>query len=73
MGAILLDGERLAGRFKMELADRAARLAAGGRPVGLGTILVGDDGPSVKYVPSTRAIISLPFDPVRRWSFVWKV
>jgi len=50
MTAELLDGERVAGRIKMELADRAARLAAAGRPVGLGTILVGDDGPSAKYV-----------------------
>ena len=50
MTAQLLDGERLAGRIKMELADRAARLAAGGRPAGLGTVLVGDDGPSAKYV-----------------------
>ena len=50
MTAQLLDGEKLAGRIKMELADRASRLAAAGRPVGLGTILVGDDGPSAKYV-----------------------
>ncbi len=50
MTALLLDGERLAGRIKMELADRAARLAVAGRPVGLGTVLVGDDGPSAKYV-----------------------
>ena len=50
MSAQLLDGERLAGRIKMELADRAARLTALGRTVGLGTVLVGDDGPSAKYV-----------------------
>ena len=50
MSALLLDGERLAGRIKMELADRASRLSALGRPVGLGTVLVGDDGPSAKYV-----------------------
>jgi methylenetetrahydrofolate dehydrogenase (NADP+)/methenyltetrahydrofolate cyclohydrolase len=50
MSAELLDGERLAGRIKMELADRARRLAAAGRPVGLGSVLVGDDGPSAKYV-----------------------
>lgn len=50
MAAELLDGERLSGRIKMELADRAHRLAAAGRPVGLGTVLVGDDGPSAKYV-----------------------
>lgn len=53
--AELLDGERVAARMKMELADRAARLAAAGRPVGLGTILVGDDGPSAKYVAMKHA------------------
>ena len=50
MPAELLDGERLSGRIKMELADRAGRLAAAGRPVGLGSVLVGDAGPSAKYV-----------------------
>jgi methylenetetrahydrofolate dehydrogenase (NADP+)/methenyltetrahydrofolate cyclohydrolase len=53
--AELLDGERLAGRIKMELADRVARLAALGRSVGLGTVLVGDDGPSAKYVAMKHA------------------
>ena len=55
MTAELLDGERLAGRIKMELADRAHRLAAAGRPVGLGAVLVGDDGPSAKYVAMKHA------------------
>lgn len=55
MTATLLDGERVASRIKMELADRAKRLAAEGRPVGLGTILVGDDGPSAKYVAMKHA------------------
>ncbi|MBW4077680.1 MAG: bifunctional 5,10-methylenetetrahydrofolate dehydrogenase/5,10-methenyltetrahydrofolate cyclohydrolase [Acidobacteria bacterium] len=55
MTAELLDGERLAGRIKIELADRAHRLAAVGRPVGLGTVLVGDDGPSAKYVAMKHA------------------
>jgi len=50
MTAELLDGERVASAIKMELADRVARLAANGRSVGLGTILVGNDGPSVRYV-----------------------
>jgi methylenetetrahydrofolate dehydrogenase (NADP+)/methenyltetrahydrofolate cyclohydrolase len=53
--AELLDGERLAGRIKMELAERVARLGALGRPVGLGTLLVGDDGPSAKYVAMKHA------------------
>jgi methylenetetrahydrofolate dehydrogenase (NADP+)/methenyltetrahydrofolate cyclohydrolase len=34
----------------MELGDRVARLASMGRSVGLGTVLVGDDGPSAMYV-----------------------
>ncbi|MEI6736587.1 MAG: tetrahydrofolate dehydrogenase/cyclohydrolase catalytic domain-containing protein [Actinomycetes bacterium] len=55
MMAELLDGERVAARMKMELADRASRLVAAGRPAGLGTILVGDDGPSAKYVAMKHA------------------
>jgi methylenetetrahydrofolate dehydrogenase (NADP+)/methenyltetrahydrofolate cyclohydrolase len=50
MSAVLLDGERLAGSIKMELADRAQRLTAAGRTPGLGTILVGDDPSSARYV-----------------------
>ena len=50
MTAELLDGDRVAARMIMELADRVARLAAIGRVVGLGTVLVGDDVPSQKYV-----------------------
>ena len=53
--AELLDGERVAARMKMELADRASRLVSVGRPAGLGTILVGDDGPSAKYVAMKHA------------------
>lgn len=50
MTAQLLDGEPVAARIKMELADRAQRLTAAGRTPGLGTILVGDDVSSVRYV-----------------------
>jgi len=53
--AELLDGTRVAGRITMELADRAMRLVSLGRPVGLATILVGDDGPSAKYVAMKHA------------------
>lgn len=53
MTARLLDGEALAAQIRSELVDRVAQLVkAGGeaaRP-GLGTILVGDDGPSARYV-----------------------
>jgi methylenetetrahydrofolate dehydrogenase (NADP+)/methenyltetrahydrofolate cyclohydrolase len=55
MTAQLLDGEKVAGRFKMEVGDRVARLKAMGRNVALGTILVGDDGPSAKYVSMKHA------------------
>ena len=50
MTAQLLDGERLAQRIKMELADRAARLTADGRTPGLGTLLVGENPSSARYV-----------------------
>ena len=50
MSAQLLDGDRLAQRIKMELADRAARLTANGRTPGLGTLLVGDNPSSARYV-----------------------
>jgi methylenetetrahydrofolate dehydrogenase (NADP+)/methenyltetrahydrofolate cyclohydrolase len=48
--ARLLDGEALAARIRAEVADRVARLRASGVVPGLGTILVGDDGPSARYV-----------------------
>jgi len=50
MTAQLLDGERLAQRIKMELAERVERLTANGRTPGLGTLLVGDNPSSVRYV-----------------------
>jgi methylenetetrahydrofolate dehydrogenase (NADP+)/methenyltetrahydrofolate cyclohydrolase len=50
MTAILLDGELLAARIRAEVADRVARLRTEGVQVGLGTLLVGDDGPSARYV-----------------------
>ena len=50
MTATLLDGESLAARIRAEVADRVARLAGAGIKVGLGTILVGDDPPSARYV-----------------------
>jgi methylenetetrahydrofolate dehydrogenase (NADP+)/methenyltetrahydrofolate cyclohydrolase len=50
MAAILLDGEALAARERAELAKRVADLKAHGIVPGLGTILVGDDGPSARYV-----------------------
>jgi methylenetetrahydrofolate dehydrogenase (NADP+) / methenyltetrahydrofolate cyclohydrolase len=50
MPATILDGDRLARQIKAELTVRVASLAAAGRSVGLGTVLVGDDVPSARYV-----------------------
>jgi methylenetetrahydrofolate dehydrogenase (NADP+)/methenyltetrahydrofolate cyclohydrolase len=50
MGAILLDGEVVAARVMAEVRDRVERLRAEGHTVGLGTVLVGDDPPSIRYV-----------------------
>jgi len=50
MTARLLDGEALAARMRAELTDRVARLRGAGVTPGLGTILVGDDAASARYV-----------------------
>lgn len=50
MTATLLDGEALARRIRAEVTDRVAQLRSEGVQVGLGTVLVGDDGPSARYV-----------------------
>ena len=50
MTAILLDGEAVAARVRAEVTDRVARLRGEGISVGLGTVLVGDDAPSERYV-----------------------
>jgi methylenetetrahydrofolate dehydrogenase (NADP+)/methenyltetrahydrofolate cyclohydrolase len=50
MTAKVLDGEALAARIRAEVTDRVARLRSAGVSVGLGTILVGEDGPSSRYV-----------------------
>ncbi|MGC2168956.1 MAG: tetrahydrofolate dehydrogenase/cyclohydrolase catalytic domain-containing protein [Acidimicrobiales bacterium] len=50
MTAQLLDGEAVAARIKMQLAERVQRLFSVGCTPGLGTILVGDDPASVRYV-----------------------
>jgi methylenetetrahydrofolate dehydrogenase (NADP+)/methenyltetrahydrofolate cyclohydrolase len=55
MTATLLDGERLAANIRAEITDRVATLAGAGIGVGLGTILVGDDGPSARYVAMKHA------------------
>ena len=55
MGAVLLDGEVVAARIRAEVADRVARLSHEGIRVGLGTILVGSDGPSERYVAMKHA------------------
>ena len=55
MTAKLLDGELLASRIKSEVTDRVARLRSAGITVGLGTVLVGEDGPSARYVAMKHA------------------
>ena len=50
MSAVVLDGERLAGEIKDELRSRVEELRNRGVTPGLGTVLVGDDGPSANYV-----------------------
>jgi methylenetetrahydrofolate dehydrogenase (NADP+)/methenyltetrahydrofolate cyclohydrolase len=50
MTAILLDGEALAREMRTQLAKTVADLALEGVTPGLGTILVGDDAASVRYV-----------------------
>jgi methylenetetrahydrofolate dehydrogenase (NADP+)/methenyltetrahydrofolate cyclohydrolase len=53
--AAVLDGEVLAARIRGEVSDRVARLRHSGVEVGLGTILVGEDGPSERYVAMKHA------------------
>jgi len=50
MTAVVLDGEALAGRIRGDVAQRVRKLRDRGIVPGLGTILVGDDGPSARYV-----------------------
>ena len=50
MTAQTLDGELVAASIKADLATRIQALADRGITPGLGTILVGDDGPSANYV-----------------------
>ena len=50
MTARTLDGEALAATVKDDLRSRVAALAERGITPGLGTVLVGDDGPSANYV-----------------------
>ncbi|HLN42907.1 MAG TPA: tetrahydrofolate dehydrogenase/cyclohydrolase catalytic domain-containing protein [Acidimicrobiales bacterium] len=55
MTARILDGEALAARFRAEITDRVARLVSEGIRPGLGTILVGDDPASERYVALKHA------------------
>jgi methylenetetrahydrofolate dehydrogenase (NADP+)/methenyltetrahydrofolate cyclohydrolase len=50
MGAVLLDGAAVAARILHDLTERVGRLASRGVAVGLGTVLVGDDPSSARYV-----------------------
>lgn len=50
MSATLLDGELVAERRRADLRERVRRLGEYGIVPGLGTVLVGDDPPSARYV-----------------------
>jgi len=50
LSAQLIDGTAIARRLRVELAERAARLAARWRAPGLAVLLVGDDAASAVYV-----------------------
>ncbi|HET9443095.1 MAG TPA: tetrahydrofolate dehydrogenase/cyclohydrolase catalytic domain-containing protein [Acidimicrobiales bacterium] len=50
MAATLLDGNAVLRRIKDDLGVRVEKLVAGGVTPGLGTVLVGDDQASAKYV-----------------------
>jgi methylenetetrahydrofolate dehydrogenase (NADP+)/methenyltetrahydrofolate cyclohydrolase len=50
MTAKVLDGEALAGQMRAEVTEEVARLRDRGVQPGLGTILVGDDPASARYV-----------------------
>jgi methylenetetrahydrofolate dehydrogenase (NADP+)/methenyltetrahydrofolate cyclohydrolase len=50
MTAISLDGDAAAAEIKSDLSRRIEALRAQGVTAGLGTLLVGDDGPSARYV-----------------------
>ncbi len=50
MPAILMPGAPVADAVYAEVAERVAKLAAAGKTVGLGTILVGDDPASKGYI-----------------------
>ncbi len=55
MTARLLDGEAVAARLRAEVTDRVAALSAEGVQPGLGTILVGEDPASERYVALKHA------------------
>ena len=52
MSAIIMDGKALAQRIKVDIAAAIGKLD---KPVGLGTILVGDDPGSVAYVEGKKS------------------
>jgi methylenetetrahydrofolate dehydrogenase (NADP+)/methenyltetrahydrofolate cyclohydrolase len=55
MTARVLDGEAVAAKVRADVAERVRRLRDAGTVPGLGTILVGDDPPSARYVALKHA------------------
>ena len=65
MTATILDGNVVLRRVKDELAARVDKLVAGGVTPGLGTVLVGDDAASAKYIEmKQRNCRELGIDPI---------
>lgn len=50
MAGRILDGRRIGAEIRAEVGERARGFAGGGRPPGLGVVLVGDDPASTIYV-----------------------
>ena len=62
MSAIIMDGKALAQRIKLDIAAAIGKLD---KPVGLGTILVGDDPGSVAYVEGKHHLKNKNFTVVK--------
>jgi methylenetetrahydrofolate dehydrogenase (NADP+) / methenyltetrahydrofolate cyclohydrolase len=59
MGAVVMSGAPVADAVLGEVGDAVAKLAAAGKSVGLGTILVGDDPASAHYVARKHEMCDL--------------
>jgi 5,10-methylene-tetrahydrofolate dehydrogenase/Methenyl tetrahydrofolate cyclohydrolase len=58
MGAVIIDGKQIAADVRADVAERTARLKAGGVTPCLAVILVGDDPASVSYVTGKQKALA---------------